>query len=106
MKVNSKQPRANEIASALRTKDKSRKISGPMFNMVWKESFDDSFMVKSDGIALSDMELQQLEMIEIGGTKEEKRKVWDLITEFRDIFRPRYKNHFVKKALTSKNVEN
>ena len=45
------------ITSLLRTKDKNRKTSGPMFSMVWREAFDNSFMVKSDGVALSDMEL-------------------------------------------------
>ena len=50
-----------------------------MFTMVWKEAFDNSFMVKPDGIALSDMEAQQLELIEIGGTAEERKQVKELI---------------------------
>ena len=67
-----------------------------MFSMIWREAHDNAFMVKSDGISLSDMEVQQLELIEIGGTPSEKMQLKDLITEFKDVFRPRYKNHFVK----------
>ena len=52
------------ITSALRCKEKKKKIVGPMFSMIWKEAHDNSFMVKPDGISLSDMEVQQLKLEE------------------------------------------
>ena len=87
------------IAKLLRTKDKKRKISGPVFTLVWKESFDNAFMVKQDGILLSEEEEVVLNQIKVGGTPEEQRRIRGLIEKYNALFQPRKKGHFVNYPL-------
>ena len=47
-------PFQRKLIHQLRTKDRKAKVTGPMFSLVWKESFDNAYMVKDDGIMLSE----------------------------------------------------
>ena len=93
--LDAKVPRS--MANLLRTKEKHRKISGPVFTLVWRESFDNAFMAKPDGVVLEQVEDYRgtIDSIKIGGSTEEVRRIKDLINEFKDIFQNRPRDHFV-----------
>jgi hypothetical protein len=69
------------MANKLRTKEKSRKVSGPVFTLVWKESFDNAFMVKPDGVLLDEPVDYRgnIDSISIGGSKEQVQMVKDCL---------------------------
>ena len=92
-------PRA--VANKLRTKEKHRKISGPIFTLVWKESFDNAFMTKPDGVVLEQVDDYRgnLDSIRIGGSPDQIKKVKELIKEYEVLFQNRRPGHFVRYDL-------
>jgi hypothetical protein len=86
---------SRKITNQLRTKEKVRKISGPVFTLVWKEAFDNSFMVKQDGVLLSEEEEFQLNQIKVGGTPDQKKRVRALLEKYKCIFQRRKRGHFI-----------
>ena len=90
---------SRKLTSKLRTKDRKARVTGPIFLLVWKESFDNAYMAKPDGIALDDDVDASIESIPIGVTPDQKKRVRDLLFRFADLFKPRRKGQFMNYPL-------
>ena len=70
-------------------------MTGPMFTLVWKESFDNAYMVKDDGIMLSEEDIMSIDSMPIGGSPSEVSAIRNLLHRYGMLFQPRQKGQYL-----------
>ena len=91
-------PFSRKLVAQLRTKDKTQRVTGPLFTLVWKEQFDNAYMAKPDGTALSEADMSSIASIPIGGSPSEVAQIRSLLHELGCLFQPHHRLPIERKA--------